>query len=82
VLNLADIARMPPDQAKRMIGESLYPKIGQLLDDPNKSRAGKITGMLLEALDSAELVNLLEDSKALDEKLAEALRVLNEAEQG
>jgi polyadenylate-binding protein len=79
-LNATEIARMPPDQAKRLIGENMYPKIGHLLDAPNKNRAGKITGMLLEALDSAELLNLLEDNKALDEKLAEALRVLNEAE--
>lgn len=80
-LNATEIARMPPEQAKRMIGENMYPKIGHLLDEPNKNRAGKITGMLLEALDSAELLNLLEDTKALEEKLAEALRVLNEAEQ-
>jgi len=80
-LNPTEIARMAPEQAKRMIGENMYPKIGHLLDEPNKGRAGKITGMLLEALDSAELLNLLEDTKALEEKLAEALRVLNEAEQ-
>jgi polyadenylate-binding protein len=81
-LNPTEIARMAPDQAKRLIGENMYPKISQLLDPSNKSRAGKITGMLLEALDNAELLNLLEDNKALEEKLAEALRVLNEAEQG
>jgi len=80
ILNAQDIARMSPEQAKRMIGENMYPAISSMLDGPNKSRAGKITGMLLEALDAAELLNLLEDKRALEDKLNEALRVLNEAE--
>lgn len=79
---IEEIARLPPEQAKRAVGEMLYPKILSLLDQPNKPRAGKITGMLLEAIDNAELLGLIEDTKGLDEKLAEALRVLNEAEQG
>jgi hypothetical protein len=36
-----------------MIGENLFPAIAQLLDSPKKNRAGKITGMLLEALGTA-----------------------------
>jgi len=79
-LNAQLLANMLPEQAKRAIGEAIYPKIASSLEGANKPRSGKITGMLLEALDITELLNLLEDSKALDEKLMEALRVLNEAD--
>ena len=38
---------------------------------------GKITGMLLEAMDIPELLNLLEDPHALKKKVEEATEVLN-----
>lgn len=79
-LNAQTLANMQPEQAKRTIGEAIYPKIVTNLTAENKGRAGKITGMLLEALDITELLNLLEDSKALEEKLSEALRVLSDAD--
>jgi len=78
--DVARLSSLPPEQQKRQIGEMLYPKIANMLDANNKGRAGKITGMLLEALDNSELLGLAEEPKALEEKLSEALRVLNEAE--
>ena len=40
------------------------------------ANAGKVTGMLLEAMDTAELLNLLEDENELQRKTDEAVVVL------
>ena len=58
---------------KNMIGERLYPLISNMAEAP-----GKITGMLLEAMDTSELLNLLEDASALKVKVDEARRVLDD----
>ena len=58
---------------KNMIGERLYPLISSMAEAP-----GKITGMLLEAMDTTELLNLLEDASALKVKVDEARRVLDD----
>jgi polyadenylate-binding protein len=47
------LAGVPPQQQKQLLGEALFPKIQVLQAD----LAGKITGMLLE-MDNSELVNL------------------------
>jgi len=65
------LAAADPAQQKNMIGERLYPLI--FVHEPSK--AGKITGMLLE-MDNAELLNLIESPEALSSKIDEALQVL------
>jgi polyadenylate-binding protein len=67
---------MPPERQKRVIGESLYPVILEM----HGQRAGKITGMLLE-MEISELIHLLEDHSALQERAREALEVLQRYEQ-
>lgn len=62
-----------PSQQKQMIGERIFP----LIQAREPKLAGKITGMLLE-MDNTELLNLLEDEKALMGKINEALMVLNQ----
>ena len=47
------LAAVPPQQQKQLLGEALFPKIQVMQPE----LAGKITGMLLE-MDNAELVNL------------------------
>jgi len=69
------LAEANDEQKKQMIGERLFP----LIKAQQPTLAGKITGMLLE-MDNTELLHLLESPQALDQKIQEALDVLNEAE--
>jgi polyadenylate-binding protein len=72
-LNTQMLAAAKSDQdRKNMIGERLYPLIASIAEAP-----GKITGMLLEAMDPSELLNLLEDQSALGVKVDEAIKVLD-----
>ncbi|KAH9820797.1 hypothetical protein DFH28DRAFT_884255 [Melampsora americana] len=74
-LSPAALAKASPAEQKQMLGEALYPQIAE--KQPEK--AGKITGMILE-IDNAELLHLLENTTALDAKVAEAVQVLDEYE--
>jgi len=68
------LADAKPDDRKRMLGESLYPKVAQLYPTET-AKVGKLTGMLLE-MDDSELVHMLEDPELLKERLREAFAVL------
>eukprot|EP00735_Rhodelphis_limneticus_P009107 TRINITY_DN2542_c0_g2::TRINITY_DN2542_c0_g2_i1::g.19266::m.19266 TRINITY_DN2542_c0_g2::TRINITY_DN2542_c0_g2_i1::g.19266 ORF type:complete len:611 (-),score=245.34,sp/P29341/PABP1_MOUSE/54.91/0.0,RRM_1/PF00076.17/5.4e-20,RRM_1/PF00076.17/1e-17,RRM_1/PF00076.17/1.2e-15,RRM_1/PF00076.17/3e-18,RRM_6/PF14259.1/2.2e-14,RRM_6/PF14259.1/1.3e-09,RRM_6/PF14259.1/6.2e-10,RRM_6/PF14259.1/8.8e-13,RRM_5/PF13893.1/7.4e-10,RRM_5/PF13893.1/1.4e-09,RRM_5/PF13893.1/2.8e-11,RRM_5/PF13893.1/2.2e-09,PABP/PF00658.13/7 len=70
-LTAGELASMTPELAKQAIGERLFP----LIHKAQPELAGKITGMLLE-MDNAELLHLLESPQALDQKVAEAVAVL------
>jgi len=72
-LTIKALAAAPEEQKKQMIGERLFPLIQAV--QPNL--AGKITGMLLE-MDNGELIHLLESREALNEKIDEALLVLQQ----
>jgi len=72
-LMIKALAAAPEEQKKQMIGESLFP----LIKESQPDLAGKITGMLLE-MDNGELLHLLESREALQEKINEALTVLNQ----
>jgi polyadenylate-binding protein len=72
-LTIKALAAAPEEMRKQMIGERLFPQIK--LQEPNL--AGKITGMLLE-MDNGELIHLLESHAALQEKIHEALQVLQQ----
>jgi len=67
------LANAPEEMRKQMIGERLLPLIK--IQEP--ALAGKITGMLLE-MDDSELIHLLESHPALNEKISEALQVLQQ----
>jgi len=60
-----------PEMQKRIIGERLFP----LIQASQPVLAGKITGMLLE-MDNGELLRLLESPDALNNKIVEAVGVL------
>jgi polyadenylate-binding protein len=61
----------------QMLGENLYPLVDQL----EHEQAAKVTGMLLE-MDQTEVLHLLESPDALKAKVAEAMDVLRNVQQG
>ncbi|KAG4173244.1 hypothetical protein ERO13_A11G047000v2 [Gossypium hirsutum] len=65
------LANATPVQQRTLLGENLYPLVGQLEHD----NAAKVTGMLLE-MDQTEVLHLLESPEALKAKVAEAMEVL------
>ncbi|KAG9049673.1 Protein phosphatase PP2A regulatory subunit B [Tulasnella sp. UAMH 9824] len=72
-LTAAALAAASPMEQKQMLGEVIYIKIFA----QHPELAGKITGMLLE-MDNAELLHLLENDDAMNQKLQEAIAVLND----
>ncbi|KAI0322209.1 hypothetical protein OF83DRAFT_1167735 [Amylostereum chailletii] len=70
---LAMLNGVPPMEQKQLLGEMIYVKIQPVQGE----LAGKITGMLLE-MENAELIHLLESQDALNNKVNEALSVLQE----
>ncbi|KAJ9054361.1 Protein phosphatase PP2A regulatory subunit B [Entomophthora muscae] len=70
-LTASSLAAASPEVQKQIIGEQLYTLIMAI----NEDFAGKITGMLLE-MDNGELLHLIENAEALNQKVAEALSVL------
>eukprot|EP00009_Paramoeba_aestuarina_P010089 CAMPEP_0201523772 /NCGR_PEP_ID=MMETSP0161_2-20130828/20911_1 /ASSEMBLY_ACC=CAM_ASM_000251 /TAXON_ID=180227 /ORGANISM="Neoparamoeba aestuarina, Strain SoJaBio B1-5/56/2" /LENGTH=580 /DNA_ID=CAMNT_0047922981 /DNA_START=89 /DNA_END=1831 /DNA_ORIENTATION=+ len=70
-LTSAALANMSPEEQKNALGERLYTKILSI----HPEKAAKITGMLLE-MDTAEILNVLEDNDVLQSKISEAIGVL------
>jgi len=66
------------DQDRKMqIGEQLYPLILNVLKSNNQEDlTGKVTGMFLDSIEIAELMQLLDSQEALTKKVQEALEVL------
>jgi len=70
---LARLSAAPEDQRRNILGEELYPLVQRLQPE----LAPKITGMFLE-LDENEVLILISDENALQEKVNEALSVLQD----
>jgi polyadenylate-binding protein len=68
------LTTLSPEDQKRLCGEKIYPLIAQV----QPVLAGKITGMILESSYVEQLVHLIEDKEALNEKVSEALKVLKD----
>lgn len=68
----AMLANASPEQQKQMLGERLY----MLIIPKQPQLAGKITGMLLEGLDSTDLLGIIDSPLVLDEWISLALETL------
>merc|ERR1712167_222836 len=66
------LAAVPDEQQKMMLGERLFPLIEKHPEVGDQ--AGKITGMLLD-MDTPELLHLIESPEALRQKVVEAINV-------
>lgn len=67
------VASLPDEKRKPAFGERLYPLVYAIKPD----QAPKITGMLLE-MDDSEIIDVLESADALNKKINEAVKVLEE----
>jgi len=67
-------ASLPPEEQKRVLGEKLY----VLISKSQPTLAGKITGMILDSSYVDEILHLIEEPEALNEKIDEALKVLKD----
>jgi polyadenylate-binding protein len=77
-LTSAALVGVPSEMQKNMIGERLYPLVQQQQPD----LAGKVTGMLLDGMETGELLHLLESPEDLQSKIREAMEVLESAQVG
>ncbi len=68
------LGTFPPEEQKSVLGERIYPLI--LKSQP--ALAGKITGMILDSLPVDEILNLVDNVDALNDKVTEAIVVLEE----
>jgi polyadenylate-binding protein len=66
------LAAASPEMQKQILGERLYP----LVHKEQPELAAKITGMFLE-METSEILTLLDSSSELNNKIQEALAVLN-----
>jgi polyadenylate-binding protein len=66
------LAHASPEERRNIIGERLY----ALISGPQPVLAGKITGMLLEGMDTSELLHLIESPESLNLRIREAIEVL------
>jgi polyadenylate-binding protein len=67
-------ATLDNQSRRQYLGEALFPRVQLIAGD---GVAGKITGMLLE-MDHKELVSLIDDQQGLQDRVDEAIRVLQE----
>jgi polyadenylate-binding protein len=70
----AMLAQATPQDQKQMLGERLY----VLITPTHAQLAGKITAMLLDGLDTAELLGVIESRAALDKNIKLAVDALQQ----
>ncbi len=70
----AMLAQATPQDQKQMLGERLY----ALITPTHAQLAGKITAMLLDGLDTAELLGVIESRAALDKNIKLAVEALQQ----
>jgi polyadenylate-binding protein len=74
-LTAGTLASASPEVRKNLLGERLYP----LVAASEPALAGKVTGMLLDGMETGELLHLIESPEMLQLKIREAIEVLESA---
>jgi len=76
--NEEEFERLPQNDQKIILGNTLYPKIKQIINDDNV--VPKVTGMLvdLECLSTQDIRNMIESYDELKTRVAEALEIIAE----
>lgn len=74
---LDDFLKLDAEKQRNILGELLYPKI---VVKTNTSQAPKITGMLVDfdVLTVQDVLEMLDDEQLLDERIQEALELINQ----
>lgn len=75
-LNPATLASMTEEERRGVLGHALYAAVSP----KNPANVKKIVGMLLEGMDTSEILAVLENESALDDKIQEAVEALTSAE--
>jgi len=76
-LTMAQLSQFPQEQQKLLLGERLYP----LIVPSHGNLAGKITGMFLDSgWSNEELLSLIHDENKLQQKIQNAIEVLQRAQ--
>ena len=78
--NQQEFLELQEEKQRNILGELMYPKVQEKCDD--HAKVSKITGMLidLEILELEEIVDILNNEEALEERIKEALEVIEESE--
>jgi len=76
--NEEEFEQLPQNDQKIILGNTLYPKIKQIINDDNV--VPKVTGMLvdLECLSTQDIRNMIESYDELKTRVAEALEIIAE----
>jgi len=72
-----EVAESPVDDIKQRLGERIYERVMEMFED-DEPRWGKLTGMLIESINTDELQNIVEDEEKLKAKILEANRFYEE----
>merc|ERR1712050_400264 len=78
--NMSDFEALDNDEKKNILGNLMYPLVEQAVSNPE--HVPKITGMLidLEVLKVIEIVEIMENTDALKDRIDEAIGIINETE--
>lgn len=70
-------AELSPEDLKQKLGEKIYERVMNMFDN-DEPRWGKLTGMLIESIEPAELQRIVDDEQKLDDKIREANKFYEE----
>lgn len=78
--NMAEFETLDHHEKKNILGNLMYPLVEKAVSNPE--HVPKITGMLidLEVLKVSEIVEIMENTEALKDRIEEAIGIINETE--